>query len=316
MLVKISFAQPLSALPATFIINAPAKIAFDFAATENGSGKSVLEVATGDLRRIDIIQAGQRTRMVLNLNQMMSYESKIDGNDLLIYLQGKATTLSLDNAKATHFAETKATSSNNSVRDIDFHRGRNGEGRIQIDLSSSNIGVEIKQQGKFLHIDLQQTSLPANLRRKLDVGEFATPVQIVDAYPQGDGVRLVVEPKGNWEYSAYQTDTKLIVEVKAIVEDPNKMVKGSQPGYAGDKLTLNFQNIDTREALNVIADFTGLNVVISDSVSGSLTLRLKDVPWDQALDIILDSKGLDRRKNGNVIQVAPREELAAKEKMN
>jgi type IV pilus assembly protein PilQ len=301
-------------LPATFIINTPPKIALDFAGAENGLGKSILEAAEGDLRRIDVIQAGQRTRLVLNLNQMMGYQAQIEGNDLLITLQGKATATTLDVAKPAHFAEAKATASNNSVRDIDFHRGRNGEGRIEIDLSSANIDVDIKQQGKALHIDLQQTSLPANLRRKVEVGDFATPVQTVDAYPQGDGVKLVVEPKGNWEYSAYQTDTKLIVEIKALVEDANKMVKGNQTGYAGDKLTLNFQNIDTREALNVIADFTGLNMVISDSVSGSLTLRLKEVPWDQALDIILDSKGLDRRKNGNVIQVAPREELAAKEK--
>ena len=312
--VKISFAQALSALPATFIINTPPKIALDFAGVENGLGKSTLETAEGDLRRIDVIQAGQRTRLVLNLNQMMGYQAEMQGNDLLITLQGKAAATTLDVAKQAHFAEAKATASNNSVRDIDFHRGRNGEGRIEIDLSSANIDVDIKQQGKSLHIDLQQTSLPANLRRKLEVGDFATPVQTVDAYPQANGVKLVVEPKGSWEYSAYQTDTKLIVEVKALVEDANKMVKGNQPGYAGDKLTLNFQSIDTREALNVIADFTGLNMVISDSVSGSLTLRLKEVPWDQALDIILDSKGLDRRKNGNVIQVAPREELAAKEK--
>ena len=134
--------------------------------------------------------------------------------------------------------------------------------------------------------------------------------------PKADNVRLAIEPKGLWEYSAYQTDNKFIIEVKAVVEDPNKLVKGNQLGYAGEKLTLNFQNISTREALSVIADFTGLNMVISDTVSGNLTLRLKDVPWDQALDIILQSRGLDMRKNGNVIQVAPREEIASKEKID
>lgn len=161
-----------------------------------------------------------------------------------------------------------------------------------------------------------KTTLPRNLQRKLDVTDFGTPVEAIDTFVQGDNVHMVIEPKGLWEHAAYQTDDKLIVEVKPIVDDPNKLLKGSQIGYAGEKLTLNFQNITVREALSVIADFTNMNIVISDSVGGNLTLRLKDVPWDQALDIILQSKGLDMRKNGNVIQIAPREELAGKEKLD
>ncbi len=186
---------------------------------------------------------------------------------------------------------------------------------MQIDLSDTDVGIDIKQQGRLLLVDFQRTNLPRNLQRKLDVTDFGTPVQMMDAFSQGDNVRLAIEPKGLWEYSAYQTDNKFIIEVKAVAEDPNKLVKGNQLGYAGEKLTLNFQNISTREALSVIADFTSLNMVISDTVSGNLTLRLKDVPWDQALDIILQSRGLDMRKNGNVIQVAPREEIASKEKI-
>jgi type IV pilus assembly protein PilQ len=177
------------------------------------------------------------------------------------------------------------------------------------------VGISVKQQGKNLIVDFMNTSLPRNLQRKLDVVDFGTPIQGVDTFIQGDHVRMVIEPKGLWEHVAYQTDNKFIVEIKAVAEDPNKLLKSRQIGYAGEKLTLSFQNIAVREALNVIADFTNLNMVISDSVSGNLTLRLKDVPWDQALQIILDSRGLDMRKNGNVIQVAPREELASKEKL-
>jgi type IV pilus assembly protein PilQ len=300
--------------PPTFAINTPPRIAFDFPNTENGLGKSTQEFGEGDLRSANIVQAGNRTRLVVNLSQMLSYESRIDGNRLLITLQRKG--VAGGEAASSHFAEVKPGAQQHSLRDIDFRRGKNGEGKLQVDLSDMDVGIDIKQQGRLLLVDFQGTSLPANLLRKLDVTDFGTPVQTIDTFTQGENVRLAIEPKGQWEYSAYQTDNKFFVEVKAVAEDPNKLVKGNQTGYAGEKLTLNFQNISTREALSVIADFTGLNMVISDTVSGNLTLRLKDVPWDQALDIILQSKGLDMRKNGNVIQVAPREEIAAKEKID
>ncbi|MEQ1913787.1 MAG: type IV pilus secretin PilQ, partial [Sideroxydans sp.] len=257
-----------------------------------------------------------RTRLVINLTQMLSYETRIEGNDVFITLQPKGIGGTAQAVSTTHFADASSGSQKHSLRDVDFRRGKNGEGRIQIDLSDADVGIDIKQQGKVLLVDFQKTTIPRNLQRKLDVSDFATPVQLVDAFVQGGNARLSIEPKGLWEYSAYQTDNKFIIEVKAVVEDPNKLVKGNAPGYSGEKLTLNFQNISTREAISVIADFTGLNMVISDTVSGSLTLRLKDVPWDQAFDIILNSRGLDMRKNGNVIQVAPREEIAAKEKID
>ncbi|OIR10458.1 type IV pilus biogenesis and competence protein PilQ precursor [mine drainage metagenome] len=301
--------------PAAFAINTPPRIAFDFPNTENGLGKSTQEFGEGDLRSANIVQAGNRTRLVVNLSQMLSYESRVDGNKLLITLLRKGIKGG-DVVSTSHFAEVKPGTQQHSLRDIDFRRGKNGEGKLQIDLSDMDVGIDIKQQGRLLLVDFQGTSLPSNLLRKLDVTDFGTPVQTVDTFTQGQNVRLAIEPKGQWEYSAYQTDNKFFIEVKAVAEDPNKLVKGNQTGYAGEKLTLNFQNISTREALSVIADFTGLNMVISDTVSGNLTLRLKDVPWDQALDIILQSRGLDMRKNGNVIQVAPREEIAAKEKID
>lgn len=316
IVIKVSLKTAPSTQPAAFTINTPPRIAFDFPSTANGLGKSMQEFANGDLRSANIVQAGSRTRLVVNLVQMVSYDTRIEGNDVLITLQPKGLGGTAEPVATTHFADASAGQQKHSLRDVDFRRGKNGEGRIQIDLSDADIGIDIKQQGKALVVDFQRTTLPRNLQRKLDVSDFATPVQLVDAFVQGGNARLSIEPKGLWEYSAYQTDNKFIIEVKAVVEDPNKLVKGNVPGYSGEKLTLNFQNISTREALSVIADFTGLNMVISDTVSGSLTLRLKDVPWDQAFDIILQSRGLDMRKNGNVIQVAPREEIAAKEKID
>ncbi len=313
--IKVELAQPLANVPAGFTINTPPRIALDFPNTANGLGKSVQDFSEGDLRSANIVQAGNRTRLVINLNQMLTYDTKIDGNSLLITLQGKAADRAAVGS-TSRFAEAKEGAQKHILRDVDFRRGKNGEGRIQVDLSDPGIGIDIRQQGTTLIVDFLKTSLPRNLQRKLDVVDFATPVQGVDTFAQGDNVRMVIEPKGLWEHAAYQTDNKFIVEVKPLADDPNKLVKGSQIGYAGEKLTLNFQKIDVREALNVIADFTELNMVISDTVSGNLTLRLKDVPWDQALDIILQSRGLDMRKNGNVIQVAPREEIAAKEKIN
>lgn len=316
VVLKVSLKSAPVAQPAAFTINTPPRIAFDFPATANGLGKSVQEFGNGDLRSANIVQAGSRTRLVVNLVQMVSYDTRIEGNDVLITFQPKGLGGTSEPVATTHFADASAGQQKHSLRDVDFRRGKNGEGRIQIDLSDADIGIDIKQQGKALVVDFQRTSLPRNLQRKLDVSDFATPVQLVDAFVQGGNARLSIEPKGLWEYAAYQTDNKFIIEVKAVVEDPNKLVKGNVPGYSGEKLTLNFQSISTREALSVIADFTGLNMVISDTVSGSLTLRLKDVPWDQAFDIILQSRGLDMRKNGNVIQVAPREEIAAKEKID
>ena len=312
-IIKVELTQPLANLPAGFAINTPPRLAFDFPNTANGLGKSVQDFTEGNLRSANIVQAGNRTRLVVNLNQMLTYETKIDGNNLKITLHDKSAEAAA--GSTARFAEARQDSQQHELRDIDFHRGKNGEGRIQVDLSDPGIGIDIRQQGTTLIVDFLKTKLPRNLQRKLDVVDFATPVQDVDTFAQGDNVRMVIAPKGNWEHAAYQTDNKFIVEVKPVSVDPDKLTKGNKTGYTGEKLTLNFQKIDVREALNVIADFTETNMVISDTVSGNLTLRLKDVPWDQAFDIILQSRGLDMRKNGNVIQVAPREEIAAKEKI-
>lgn len=315
IVVRLGMKAPLTAQPAGFVINNPARISLDFAETGNGLGKSSININEGVLRSINVAQAGSRTRVVMNLTRPVAYETSTDGRNLLVTLQpGAASTTSTTNV-TPRFAEAQVTNQKHSVRDIDFRRGASGEGRVVVDLSDTTTGINIRQQGKTIVVDLLDATLPRNLERRLDVLDFGTPVQTVDAFTQGGNVRIVIEPKGLWEHSAYQTDRQFFIDVKPIAEDPNKLVQGARPGYAGEKLSLNFQNVEVRSVLQVIADFTGLNIITSDSVSGNLTLRLKDVPWDQALDIILQSKGLSMRKTGNVILIAPTDELATKEKL-
>lgn len=198
------------------------------------------------------------------------------------------------------------------LQDVDFRRGPDGAGRVLVSLANSQVGVDVRQQGNKLVVDFLKTSLSEGLRRRLDVTDFGTPVQSVSTSQVGDRVRMVVEARGRWEHSAYQSDKQFVLELREPKVDPNKLTQG--PGYAGEKLTLNFQNIEVRSLLQVIADFTNFNIVSSDTVTGNVTLRLKDVPWDQALDIILQAKGLGMRKTGNVIWVAPKDEIAAREK--
>ncbi len=314
IIVKITLRQPLANPPAGFTIDNPPRIAFDFPDTENALGKTAQEVGDGDLRNMNIVQAGGRTRLVMNLAKPLGYDTQIDGKTVLITLQ-TATPATATVAVTSHFAEAKPDDTRHTLRDISFRRGPGGEGRLVIDLSDSAVGIDLRQQGRNLIIDFANTALPKNLERRLDVVDFATPVQTIDAFTQGGGSRISIEPKGLWEHSAYQTDNRFIVEIKPIVEDPTKLIQGSRVGYTGEKLSLNFQNVEVRAVLQVIADFTGFNFITSDTVGGNLTLRLKDVPWDQALDIILQTKGLDMRKNGNVVWIAPRDELATKEKL-
>lgn len=314
LLVKITLKEAPTAPPSGFTINNPPRIAFDFANTTNGIGKNSKEVGEGNLRSVNIVQAGARTRLVMNLSKASAYDTQIDGKSVMVTLQGGVATGAAD-VSGSRFAEAQGGDQTHSLRDIDFRRGKNGEGRVIVDLSDNTTGIDLRKQGKTIVIDFIRTSLPSNLERRLDVVDFATPVQTVTATAQGGNTRLVIEPKGMWEHSAYQTDNRFIIEVKPVVEDPNKLVQGGRPGYNGEKLSLNFQNVEVRAVLQVIADFTGLNIITSDTVTGNLTLRLKDVPWDQALDIILQTKGLDLRKNGNVVLIAPRDELATKEKL-
>jgi type IV pilus assembly protein PilQ len=311
--IRIQLKEALANPPAGFTLNNPARIALDFPQTANGLAKSNIVGEQGALKSISLAQAKDRTRMVLNLSKNVSYNTVLNGKDVIITLQGSEAGVGTA-ATETRFAEAKATSQEHAISNVDFARGKNGEGRIIVDLSDANTGINIKQKGKLLIVDFVNTDVPAELQRRLNVINFNTPVLYVDTMKQGKNGRMVIEPKGNWEQSAYQADNKFIIDVRQVIEDPNKLVKGSKPGYAGEKLSLNFQNIEVRSVLQVIADFTGLNIIASDTVTGNITLRLKDVPWDHAMDIIMQNKGLAMRKIGNVITVAPAEEVAAKEK--
>lgn len=311
--IRVKTSQPLANPPAGFTLKNPARIALDFPATGNGLNKSNLKSEQGVLKSVTLAQAKDRTRMVLNLSKAVSYNTEVDGNDVLIVLQGDTGNVATTAAE-TRFAEAKVGGETHTISNVDFTRGKNGEGRVVVDLSDTSTGINIKQQGKQILVDFVDTNVPANLQRRLNVINFGTPVLYVDTLQQGNNGRMIIEPKGNWEQSAYQADKQFIIDVRPVVEDPNQLVKGSKPGYSGEKLSLNFQNIEVRSVLQVIADFTGLNIVASDTVTGNLTLRLKDVPWDQALDIIMQNKGLTMRKVGNVITVAPTEEVAAKDK--
>ena len=314
VLVRVTLKQPPANPPAGFTVNNPPRIALDFANTGNAMGKNVQEVSEGDLRRINVVQAGDRTRMVLELSRSVRYDTKIDGRTVLITLAGTGELAAAASAPAItqQFSEARPGDRRHALRDIDFRRGPAAEGRIIVDLSDSQVGIDVKTQGRNIVVEFQNTTLPRNLERRMDVSDFGTPVQAVESFAQGNNTRMVILPRGNWEHSAYQTDNRFIVEVKQVIEDPNRLVR---PGYVGEKLSLNFQNVEVRAVLQVIADFTGLNIITSDTVTGNLTLRLKDVPWDQALDIILQSKGLDMRKTGTVVWIAPRDELATREKL-
>jgi type IV pilus assembly protein PilQ len=308
--LRIETTQPLLAVPTGFTIQAPARIALDFPGMTNNLGRSAIEINQGNLRSANVVQAGDRTRVVINLKEAASYQARTEGNFLIVVLD-RQDGLASAQPSSPVFAETRSRDVV-ALRDIDFRKGVGNAGRVVVDLASSQVGVDVRQQGQSLVVEFLKTSLPEGLRRRLDVTDFGTPVQTIETNQNGDRVRMVVTPKGNWDHSAYQSENQFVLEVRERVIDSTKLSQG--PGYSGEKLSLNFQNIEVRSLLQVIADFTNFNVVTSDSVSGSVTLRLKDVPWDQALDIILQAKGLDKRKNGNVLWIAPKDEISAREK--
>lgn len=309
LVVKVTLDGPVGSEPVHFSTANPHRIVLDLAGTHSARLSETLE--QGVIRSYDVIQSGERTRIVLNLNGPAAYQVRTVGNQLLVVIRGEAA-----NAEATaptRFAEV-GPPREHAIRDVEFKRAPGGEGRIIVHLSDPGVGVDIRSRGGAVLVDFLNTALPNALRRRLDVSDFGTPAQLVETTEQGKHTRLKVEGRGSWDYSAYQTGNQFILEMRAL-DDPRLQTLADKPRYTGEKLTLNFQNVEIRAVLQVIADFTGLNIIASDTVSGNLTLRLKDVPWDQALDIILRAKGLDKRVNGNVIWVAPRDELAAKEKL-
>lgn len=319
VVIAVTMKNAVSKPPLGFSITNPARIALDFAGVTNATGKSSQNISLGDVRSVNIVQAGERTRLVFNLTRPLNYATAIDGKTVIVTIDGSGGMPTALNAAglpapaAMASPAMAADSGSQAIRDIDFRRGNTGEGRVVVDLPNNQVAVDVQQQGRKIEVDFMKTTLPEVLRRRLDVTDFGTPVSFVTTKQQGENVHMTIEAKGAWEQSAYQSGSQLVVEVKPIKEDSNKL--GSAGGYRGEKLSLNFQNVEVRAVLQVIADFTGLNIITSDTVGGNLTLRLKDVPWDQALDIVMQAKGLAMRKNGSVIWIAPRDELLTKEKL-
>ncbi|MDO9006238.1 MAG: type IV pilus secretin PilQ [Aquabacterium sp.] len=321
--VRIELSEPLALVPAGFVVQAPPRIAIDLPGVTSALGRNMVDLNQGNLRTVNVAQAGERTRLVLNLRQPTTYKAQLQGKTLILVLDPspastpapvtEAKTGTATSPETVHFAEAR-NAAPLALKDIDFRRGQDGAGRVVVDLPNNQVGVDIKQQGQNLVVEFVRASLPDRLKRRFDVADFGTPVQTVSATQTGDRVKLLVDARGDWEHSAYQSDNQFVLEVRRRKVDPNKLTQG--PGYSGEKLSLNFQNIEVRALLQVIADFTNFNVVTSDTVTGNVTLRLKDVPWDQALDIILQAKGLGVRKSGNVLWIAPKDEINAKEKLD
>jgi type IV pilus assembly protein PilQ len=309
-IIRIELSQRPASGPTGFVTQSPPRIALDFPGAGNGMGRSTVEINQGNLRSVSVVEAGERTRVVVNLKQAATYTTELQGNALLVVMAPAVRNNDVAAANAVESRRIDLT----PIKDIDFRKSTEGSGRILVGLARNQVSADIRQQGQFLVVDFLQSSLPDTLRQRLDVTDFGTPVKSVSTTQVGDRVRMVIEPMGLWEHSAYQTDDLFVVEVKAVKPDPEKLTQGV--GFNGQKLSLNFQNIEVRSLLQVIADFTNFNIITSDSVAGSVTLRLQDVPWDQALDIILQAKGLGMRKNGNVIWIAPKDEIASKEKLD
>ena len=306
--VRIPLRQVPAALPGSFSTVSPPRIVLDFPETLNATGQTRRVFDAGELRHADLVQASGRTRVVLNLKRPQQFSMRVEDQALVLTLADQKMGAD-GSARAANLATEK-----NAIVDMDFRRGEGDAGRIIIDLAKTQSSIDVRRQGQSLIVDFMKTGLPEVLRRKLDVADFGTPVQSITTRADGGTVRVLIEPRGQWEHLAWQTDRRLVLEVRPVKPDDGKASFGNR-GYRGDKLSMNFQNIEVRALLQVIADFTGLNVVASDSVNGNLTLRLKDVPWDQALDIVMQARGLDMRRNGNVIWIAPKDELLTKERL-
>lgn len=314
VIVNVALRNAPTKLPIGFSITNPTRIALDFGATANATGKTSQDVNLADLRAINVVQAGERTRLVLNLKRPLNYAMAVDGKSVIVTIDGSGgAAQAVDRQGIPVAAVQPMPAGRQLLKNLDFRKGANGEGRVVVDLPHNQVAVDVRQSGNAIVVDFMKTGLPESLRRRLDTTDFGTPVSQITTVPQGENVRMTIEARGIWEQSVYQSDTQLVIDVKPIKEDPNKLVQGTQ-GYRGEKISFNFQNVEVRAALQAIADVSGLNIITSESVSGNLTMNLKDVPWDHALDVVLQAKGLDMRKNGSVLWIAPKEELLIKEK--
>jgi type IV pilus assembly protein PilQ len=311
--IKVGLRQAMASAPSHFSIANPARLVFDLPNIGNGLGYNSKTLNEGGLRSLNVVEAGDRSRLVLNLDKLSRFELRQDDKFLYITLLedgGGAGSAPMQQGFAGGEQKGK-----HGIRDIQFKRGKDGAGIVVVDMSASDGAIDINQKGARLHVLFKKTQLPESLRRRLDVVDFATPITAVNTRVTGDDVAMEIIPKGLWEHVAFQSDNQFVVEVRPVTEDPNKLFQGSRSGYQGEAISLNFQNIPLRELLHVFAEITNFNIVVSDSVTGNVSLRLNDVPWDHALEIVLQQKNLAMRKSGNVLWIAPRDELAARDKL-
>jgi len=323
--VRLGLSGPPGKAPRAFTIDNPARIALDFADTGLNLADRHRAIGVGPAQSVTAVEAGGRTRVVLNLVRQVPYDLRVEGSAVVVTLHNGgammpdvrpvATTPVAAGPRPAGPRPIPARPARSGIEDIDFRRGEAGEGRIIVLLSESGLVSNIREEGGQIIIDFPDAALPERLDRRLDVLDFATPVKEVDTFPHEGGARMVITPSGHYEHLAYQSDKVLTVDVKPLTKEEEQALKKEKFGYTGEKLSLNFQDIEVRAVLQLIADFTGLNLVASDTVAGNVTLRLKNVPWDQALEIVLKSKGLGMRQAGNVMMVAPQEEIVAREKL-
>lgn len=301
--------------PQAYQLDKPARLVVDLPHTKSSLASRYQDLGSGNARSLAVVDNAERTRLVINLNQASGYSTRVEGNTLVLKVGGASVSALGNSSQTPQSAPIAGTHQvSNAIMGVDFRRGSAGEGNVLVTLNNPNSPVDVQQQGSKIIVRFLGTKLPESLRRRLDVNDFATPVKTIDAYNDGNNGILVIQPQGDFDYLSYQADNKLTISVKPVVlARPIQINK--VPDYKGQKLSLNFQDIDVRSVLQLIADFTGLNLVASDSVTGKITIRLQNVPWDQALDIIMKSKGLDKRQIGNVIMIAPAEEIAAREKL-
>ncbi|MEX6501384.1 type IV pilus secretin PilQ [Pseudomonas zhanjiangensis] len=318
--LKLSFDEPVLA-PRGYTIEQPARIALDFPGVSSELGEKNRELGVGNARSVTVVEAKDRTRLIINLTNLAPYNTRVEGNNLYVVVGENAGAAAPVRSAAAVAPAAPAQAkpkvygaSSRAISAVDFQRGEQGEGNVVITLSDSSVSPNIQEQGGKIRLDFAKTQLPEALRVRLDVKDFATPVQFVSATGSADKASIVIEPTGFYDYLAYQTDNKLTLSIKPLAESEVEKRKAERFAYTGEKLSLNFQDIDVRSVLQLIADFTDLNLVASDTVSGNITLRLQNVPWDQALDLVLKTKGLDKRKVGNVLLVAPADEIAARER--
>ncbi|RLT94823.1 type IV pilus secretin PilQ family protein [Ketobacter sp.] len=311
--IKLGF-DDVPPQPTGYTTDSPARIALDLDGVSNGLAEKYHTLGNGNVRSLTVMGAGSRTRLIVNLSNLVGYTTEVKGNQLLLRI-GEGSAASSAPATAAPAKKAAAQASANGVQEIDFRRGEQGEGLVVITLGNANSPVDLSEESGKIVAEFVGVDLPDQLHRRLDVMDFATPVKMIDASTASGNARIAVTPTGDYEYMAYQTDKTFTISVKPISALELERKRKDKFQYTGEKLSLNFQDIEVRSVLQLIADFTELNLVASDTVRGRITLRLQNVPWDQALDLILKTKGLDKRKVGNVMLVAPADEIAAREKL-